>query len=129
MKVHHACGLAVLIGAALGAAAVSGLHAQSKPPVYFISEIEITNPEAYAKEYLPKVAALNKAFGGRSLIRTSGKITPIDGELPKTRITVSAWDSLEKIRAWHDSAEFKELRKTGDQYAKFRSYAVEGVAD
>ena len=32
-------GLALLAGAALGAAGVQGLHAQAKPPVYFIAEV------------------------------------------------------------------------------------------
>jgi heme-degrading monooxygenase HmoA len=40
---------------------------------------------------------------------------------------MSVWDSVEKIQAWYNSAELKELRKSGDKYAKFRSYAVEGI--
>jgi hypothetical protein len=40
----------VLAGVALGALAVEGLHAQAKPPVYYVAEIDVTNPEAYAKE-------------------------------------------------------------------------------
>jgi uncharacterized protein (DUF1330 family) len=122
----------MLAGAALGAAAmggVGGLHAQSKPPVYSITEIEVMNPDAYAKEFLAKVGPMNAAAGGRVLVRTSGRITPIEGEPPKTRITVSAWDSVETYRAWYNSAQYRELRKAGDKYAKFiRSYAVEGPA-
>ena len=38
-------------GIAVGALAVQGLHAQAKPPVYNIVEIDVTNPEAYAKDY------------------------------------------------------------------------------
>jgi hypothetical protein len=34
---------------------------------------------------------------------------------------------MEKIQAWRNSAELKELRKTGDKYAKFRAYTVEGL--
>ena len=36
----------MLVGGALGAAAITGLHAQTKPPVYPVSEIEVTNPAA-----------------------------------------------------------------------------------
>jgi heme-degrading monooxygenase HmoA len=43
-------------------------------------------------------------------------------------VTIQAWDSLEKAQAWRNSAEYKELRKIGDKYAKFRAYAVEGMA-
>ncbi len=37
------------------------------------------------------------------------------------------WDSMEKIQAWRANPEYIELRKIGDKYAKFRSFAVEGV--
>jgi uncharacterized protein (DUF1330 family) len=40
---------------------------------------------------------------------------------------VIAFDSLEKIQAWRSSEAFKEARKIGDKYAKYRSYAIEGV--
>jgi uncharacterized protein (DUF1330 family) len=49
----------------LGALTVEGLHAQSKPPVYLIGQIEVTNPEGYAKEYLPKAREIIKAHGGQ----------------------------------------------------------------
>jgi hypothetical protein len=39
-------GLAMLAGAALGAAAVEGLHAQAKPPVYQVVEIDVLNQDA-----------------------------------------------------------------------------------
>jgi len=45
--------LAVLVGAALGATVVQGLHAQAKPPVYTVTEIDVRNVDAYVKEYVP----------------------------------------------------------------------------
>src|SRR5262249_33105039 len=60
-------GIALLAGAALGAAGVQGLHAQAKPPIYYVAEIEITNPEAYGAEYAPKAQAIIKSHGGRQL--------------------------------------------------------------
>jgi hypothetical protein len=45
--------LGVLAGFGLGAIAVQGLHAQAKPPAYVISEIDVTNPDAYTNEYVP----------------------------------------------------------------------------
>ena len=47
------------------ATTVNGLHAQAKTPLYLVSEIDVTNPEAYGKEYAPKSQALIKAAGGR----------------------------------------------------------------
>jgi len=37
------------------------------------------------------------------------------------------WESLEKVQAWANSSEYKELRKIGDKYATFRIFAVEGL--
>ena len=58
MNTKYKIALGVLAGAALGAAAVQGLHAQAKPPVYFVAEIDVMDQEAYGKEYAPKAQAL-----------------------------------------------------------------------
>ena len=57
MKQYFGLGLAMLAGTAIGAAAVTGLHAQAKPPVYTVNEIDVTNEAAFVKEYLPLVRA------------------------------------------------------------------------
>ena len=127
MKTKYTVALAVVAGFGLGAVAVESLHAQAKPPVYYIAEIDVTNQEGYVKEYVPKVQATIKASGGR-ILAAGGKVTPIEGAPPKPRVVVQMWDSVEKIQAWRNSKEYKENRKIGDKYAKFRSYAVEAVS-
>jgi uncharacterized protein (DUF1330 family) len=131
MKSRYTVALSMVAGAALGGAAIQGLHAQAKPPVYYVAEIEVTNPEAYAKEYAPKAQALIKAAGGKILAvggaAGGAKVTGFDGEPPK-RAVVQVWDSMDKIEAWRNNPEYKALRKdVGDKYAKFRSYTIEGV--
>ena len=74
MKAKLKLTLAVLAGAALGAAGIQGLNAQGKPVVYLIEEIDISNPDAFAKEFLPLIQAANKAAGVRS-IAAGGKTT------------------------------------------------------
>jgi len=54
------------------------------------------------------------------------KLTAFDGEPPK-RAVVQVWDSMEKVQAWRNNPEYKEARKIGEKYAKFRSYAIEGM--
>src|SRR5262245_27366189 len=61
VKPRYTVVLSMLAGAALGATAIHGLHAQAKPPVYYIAEIDVTNPEAYVKEYAPLAQASIKA--------------------------------------------------------------------
>jgi uncharacterized protein (DUF1330 family) len=133
MRSNYKIAVAVTAGVAIGALAVQGLHAQAKPPVYFVAEIDVTNPDAYAKEYAPKAQAIIRAAGGRFLViggsaATTGTVTAFDGDAPK-RVVVQVWDSMEKIRAWRANPEYVELRKVGEKYAKFRSFAVDGLQE
>jgi uncharacterized protein (DUF1330 family) len=127
MKTNHKVTLALIVGAAVGAAAIQGLHAQANTPVYVIEEIDVSNQDSFLKEYAVKARSLGRAFGGRILVTGSGKITPIEGEPPKSRVIVLKWESLERVQAWINSSAYKELRKIGDKYAKFRIFAVEGL--
>ena len=133
MRSNYKIAVAVTAGVAIGAFTVQGLHAQAKPPVYYVAEIDVTNPDAYAKEYAPKAQALIRAAGGRFLAiggsaATTGTVTAFDGDAPK-RVVVQVWDSMEKIQAWRANPEYVELRKVGEKYAKFRSFAVDGVKE
>ena len=131
MKQYFGLGMGLIAGTMIGAAAVSGLHAQAKPPVYLVTEIDVTNPEAYGKEFAPKAQATIKAAGGR-LIAIGGSagagakaVTAIEGTPPK-RVAIQAWDSLEALNNWYKSAEYQEALKIGLKYATFRRYAIEG---
>ena len=126
MRTQAAVGLAMLACLGLGAIAAQGLHAKTKPPVYLIAEIDVTDLDAYMKEYAPKAQASLQAAGGRTLA-ASEKVTTIDGAPPKRRVVVMVWDSLEQIQAWRNSAQYQEDRKIGDKYATFRIFAVEGL--
>jgi uncharacterized protein (DUF1330 family) len=132
MRTHLTVAMSMLAGAAIGAAAIDGLHAQAKPPLYLVSEIDVTNPEAYGKEYAPKAQALIKASGGRFVAiggvagAGAGKVIAFDGEAPR-RTTIQVWDSMEKYQAYRNLPAFKEARQIGEKYAKFRTFAVEGV--
>ena len=55
-------------------------------------------------------------------------VTTLEGDAPKRRVALIAWDSIEKLQTYRNSVAFKELRTTvGDKYAKFRSFTVEGI--
>ena len=128
MKTQHAVALALLAGFGLGAVAVQGLRAEAKPPAYYISEIVVRDIDPYLKEYLPKVKASVKAFGGKSLAG-GDKIIPIEGDPPKHRIALVRFDSLDQLMAWRNSPQYKEDRTISDKYATVEAYAVEGVTD
>jgi uncharacterized protein (DUF1330 family) len=125
MKVQLALGMA--IGLALGATAVHALHAQARPPIYYVAEVDVTDPDGYIKEFVPKAATSVEAYGGRTLA-AGNKVAAIEGTPPKNRVVVMRWESLEQLRAWRDSARYKEARKIGDKYAaSVRAFAVESL--
>jgi uncharacterized protein (DUF1330 family) len=131
MKQYFGVGLGMLAGTVIGAAAVTGLHAQAKPTVYLVTEIDVTNPDAYGKEFAPKAQATIKAAGGR-LVAIGGAggagakaVTAIAGTAPK-RIVIQGWDSVDQIKAWYNGADYQAALKIGEKYATFRRYAVEG---
>jgi len=117
-------GLGMLLGLGLGAAAE--LHAHAKPPAYVISQIEVTNADAYAKEYVPLA---NKALAesGQKRLASGGRTISLAGEPPAGRIVVSMFDSLEKAQAAYTSPAYVEARKVGDKYGRLRIFAVEGI--
>ena len=127
MQTKYAISLAALIGAGLGVAGVSAIHAQPKaaPPAFVIAEIDVSNQEGYAKEYLQPAAKALIENGARYLAR-GGKTVSIKGEPPK-RIVVLSFESLEKAQAAFASPAFSEAAKIGERYATFRIYAAEGI--
>ena len=125
MKTRATIAFAMIAGFGLGAVAIEGLHAQAKPPVYVVTEIDISNPDAYIKEYAPLAQASVRNHGGK-LLAASSKPTSIEGQPPK-RIAVSLWEDMGKVEGWRKSDEYQKARITGNKYAKFRTFAVEGL--
>jgi uncharacterized protein (DUF1330 family) len=127
MKAQDLAPLSLLVGIAVGALAIGGVWAaRPDPPIYYISEIEVTNLNGYLKEYIPLVEASIKSFGGRTLAHGT-KVATMEGEPPKSRVVIQVWDSIEKIQSWRDSSEFKQARALGQRYAKVRAFTVEGL--
>jgi uncharacterized protein (DUF1330 family) len=116
---------AMLASFAFGAFTVHRVNAQAKPPVYFIVENEISDVQSYLKEYAVHARDMIKANGGRYL--AAGDATTYVGEPPKSRVAIFVFDDLEQIQTFLNSPEYKELRKVGEKYAKYRNYAVPGV--
>jgi len=128
MKTNYKLALALLAGVAIGAAAVQGLHAQAKPIAYTISEIEVSNPEAFAKEYLPLARkALSENGAGYKIVAGGGKTVSIEGALPKGRIVINSFENLEAAVAAYNSPAYKEARKIGDKYATWRIFVTEAA--
>jgi uncharacterized protein (DUF1330 family) len=127
MRTQYAIPLAVVAGIGLGAAAMHGLHAQSKPMAYVVAEIEVTDQDRYMKEYLPIV---RKALvdSGAKYLAAGGKTASFQGDPPRSRVVVMAFENFEKAQAAFASQAFKDADKDVYKYAKVRSFAVEGIS-
>jgi hypothetical protein len=79
--------VATLIGFVLGATVVQTLYAQSKPPAYVISEIDVTNAEGYTKAYVP-LATKALADSGQKRLSSGGRTIAISGAPPASRIRI-----------------------------------------
>jgi uncharacterized protein (DUF1330 family) len=117
--------VALFVGCALGAGAISGLHAQgAKKPAYVVAEVQVTDPAAF-QAYAAKVPDTLKPYNGRTIVR--GKGDALEGEPPKGSVVVLAFDSLEDARKWYDSAAYLALIPEPQKSATSRVHIVEGV--
>jgi uncharacterized protein (DUF1330 family) len=126
MKALYATALALLAGLTIGGAAVQGLHAAARAPAYVVTEVDISDLDAYQKDYVPFAQASIKAAGGH-LVAAGQNIVVLEGPSPGTRVAINQFESLDAVQVWRNSDQFKEARKIGDKYAKFRAFAVEGL--
>lgn len=125
MKSKFKLAIALLAGVAIGAAAIEGLHAQSTPKAYVVTEIEVINQEAQ-NAYLPKVAAVIKSTGGAYLAR-GGKIVALEGGDAPKRATIVVYDSLEKAQASRSSPAWTALSEDRKKAIKAKSWIIEGL--
>lgn len=131
MGPRYKIGLVMLGGVTCGALGSEALHGQTTPPAYLIGQIDVSDPDGYAKEYLPKAREIIKAHGGR-LIAAAGaaatgpQVVAVDGEAPK-RVVIYMYPSMEALRAWRNDPAYVQVRRIGEQYAKYHTFAVEAA--
>lgn len=71
--------------------------------------------------------------GARRLVAAAGaaatgsQVVAIDGEAPK-RVVIYVYPSMEALQAWRNDPAYVEVRRAGEKYAKYRTFAVEGAA-
>jgi uncharacterized protein (DUF1330 family) len=125
-------GLAMLTCIASGALGSEALHGQTPPPAYLIGQIDVSDPDGYAKQYLPKAREIIKAHGGRLIAAagsaaTGAQVVAVDGVAPK-RVVIYMYPSMEALLAWRNDPAYVQVRHVGEQFAKYHTFAVEGTA-
>ena len=116
--------LTLVVGAAVGAAAVHGLHAQAKPKAYQVTELEIINEEEW-KTFVQAVRASQQTASGRNLRTARGKVVGFVGDAPK-HVGITEFDSLDQAVAYRNGQPFKDLEPQRSKAIKIiRQYTVE----
>jgi uncharacterized protein (DUF1330 family) len=125
MKTNHKLILAVLVGALVGVAGATAIHARQMKmaPGFVVAEVDITDPATFQK-YAEKAPGTIAQYGGHYVIR-NGKNESIEGDAPK-RFVVIQFDSTEKAKAWEDSPEYNAIKPIRHSSAKSRVFIIEG---
>ena len=129
MNSKYKIALALLAGAGVGAAAIQGLQAQTKPPAYVVVAVrKINDADAFKAGVVDKATpAALVAAGGRYVVRAQ-KVISLDGPAPQ-RFVLIAFDSVEKAQAWSESAATKEVTAARMKSTDSLSFIVEGSAN
>ena len=122
MKTRYTVALSMIAGAALGGAAIQGLHAQAKLKAYSVSELDVFNAEAQTAYVVGARKAIDGAHG-RSL---RGRVEHIEGAAAPKNVAIVEWDSLDDAVAFYKSKAWTDMQPERDKaYKVIRRYAVE----
>ena len=117
--------MAVAAGAALGATAMHGLHAQAKLKAYSVGEIEILDAAGQAA-YLLKARAAIGAAHGHALGTLGGRVVSVEGPPAPDHVAIVEWDSVDDAVAFYKSQAWTDLAPERDKSQKtIRRYVVE----
>jgi uncharacterized protein (DUF1330 family) len=126
MKSNYKFMLTAVGAFALGALAIQGLHAQMKPPAYFVAEVNVKDMDGFKAEFLPAAMKDVTAAGGKYLAGGFDKTMAFSGEPPPNRVVILQFENMAAAKAWQDG-NGRATQKIGEKYATFRTFAVEGV--
>ena len=116
--------LAAVAGAALGATAIQGLHAQAKLKAYSVGEVELIG--ASPGDYLPAVRKAIEAAHGHALRTLNGRVVSIEGPPAPKNAAIVEWDSVDDAVAFYKSKVWIDLAPQREKVQKtIRRYVVE----
>jgi uncharacterized protein (DUF1330 family) len=128
MRTNYKLAMGILAGIAAGFAGGAAIHARPpQPPAgYVVAEVEVNDSTTFQK-YSAQVPGTLAPFGAHYIIR-GGRIEGIEGEPPKQRFVVIAFDTFEKAKAWEESPAYSAIKGIRHSSAKSRVFIAEGVA-
>ena len=94
------------------------------PSAYLIANVDVTDPVQY-EEYKKLSSIAMKAHGAEICIR-GGKVEVLEGDWAPSRFVMLKFASMDKARAFYQSAEYEAARKARQGAAVMRMIIVEG---
>jgi len=91
---------------------------------YFIVQINVTNPKNY-REYIEKVTPIVEKFGGKYIVR-GGRSENVEGNWSYERTVVLKFPTFEMVKKWHQSEEYKPIKKIREENSECNAIIIEG---
>lgn len=92
---------------------------------YILAQLDVHDPEMFER-YREKVAPLVEAFGGRYIVR-GGEITPLEGELPQSRLVIIEFQDREAAKRWYFSDAYQGILSLRLDSAHGTAVIVDGI--
>lgn len=92
---------------------------------YVVVEIEVTDPEAYAR-YREMAPALVAAFGGKYLTR-GGATETVEGTWQPKRLVILEFPSMDHIHRFYHSPEYAEAKALRQNSTNSTMIFCEGI--
>ncbi len=125
MKARHTLMVGLLAGFAVGVLTARSLHAGVGPTAYFVTLFDVGQQQSDT-DYPSLYPSSFQAFGGHYVVK-NGDVISFDGH-PPGEFVVVAFDSMAKLREWHDSKAFKDLYDV-HKIDQVKAFAVDGFAN
>ena len=92
---------------------------------YVIVEIEILDKPKY-DQYRQIAPASIQQYGGTYIVR-GGHIDALEGPWKPERLAILEFESIERAKAWYNSAEYAPAKKIRQEAARSKVLIVEGI--
>src|SRR5271169_2374875 len=102
-----ACGLLV------GGGAIQLLLAQSKPPAFVVSEIDVRDQKGYDENYLKATQKDISGHGGKYLAGGYNKTMSLVGDPPPNRVVILQFANMDAVKEWQDQGAMERRRRCG----------------
>ena len=92
---------------------------------YIVADIDITDPGLY-EQYKPLASAAIEKYGAKPLAR-GGEVETAEGSWKPKRFVILEFASMEALRRFYDSPEYKKARAIRQKASKSNLIFVKGV--